>query len=94
MSSDGFICNFRYKSKTGAFTVPSGGDGFYYFSTYLLVDSDEWGRFGIQINGDVLCTVQMDQQSTATDEGQAACSAATYATEGRLINNYLRECSI
>ena len=27
---------YRYDSKTGTFTVPSGGDGFYYFSVYCL----------------------------------------------------------
>ena len=27
---------YRYDSTTGTFTVPSGGDGFYYFSVYCL----------------------------------------------------------
>ena len=72
----------RYVSSTGTFTVPSGGDGFYYFSLYLLLEIAEWGRFNIEINGEVLCLAQTDQQSTLTGEGQAACSAATYATEG------------
>ena len=62
--------------------MPPGGDGYYYFSVFLLAVSDELGRFDIQINGETLCTVQTDQQSTPSDEGQAACSAATYATEG------------
>ena len=68
--------------------MPSGGDGFYYFSIYLLVDSDEWGRFNIEMNGDMLCSAQTDNQSTASDEGQAACSAATYVAAGLSINRY------
>ena len=46
----------RYDSTTGTFTVPPGGDGFYYFSTYLLVVGGEWGDFEIQINGEMLCS--------------------------------------
>ena len=62
--------------------MPPGGDGFYYFSAYFLVWFDEWGRFSIEINGDVLCTAQTDQTDTPNNAGQAACSAASYATEG------------
>ena len=67
--------------------MPPGGDGFYYFSAYFLIFYDEWGRFNIEINGEVLCSAQTDQQGTTTDEGQAACSAATYATEGWSVDN-------
>ena len=44
-----FSLNFiyRYDSTTGSFTVPSGGDGFYYFSVYLLVHNGEYSRFDI-----------------------------------------------
>ena len=61
--------------------MPPGGDGFYYFSAYFLVRYYEYARFDIQINGAVLCTAYTDQQDPV-DDGQAACSAATYATEG------------
>ena len=30
------IVVYRYNSTTGTFTVPPGGDGFYYFSVYCL----------------------------------------------------------
>ena len=44
---------YRYYNTTGTFTVPSGGDGFYYFSVYCLqiwqhnqdVHSALWGRW-------------------------------------------------
>ena len=62
--------------------MPPGGDGFYYFSVYLFVPCDEYAYFDIDINGDVLCSVGIDQQDTPIEEGLAACSAATYATEG------------
>ena len=75
-----FLC--RYDRRTGTFTVPPGGDGYYYFSVFFLVNSGELAYFDIEINGEVLCTAAADQHDTAFDEGQAACSAATYATEG------------
>ena len=72
--------------------MPSGGDGFYYFSTYLLVDNGKWGEFSIEINGEVFCASRTDQTETPNDEGQTACSAATYATEGWSIylNMYIQ----
>ena len=79
-----FICS--YNDTTGTFTVPSGGDGFHYFSAYLLFKNGEYGRFDIRINGEVLCTVEADQQETLTDDGQAACGAATYVMEGKSMN--------
>ena len=62
--------------------MPSGGDGFYYFSVYLLVHNGEYSRFDIWINGEVLCTVDGDQVSIPADDGQVACAAAAYAVEG------------
>ena len=83
VNMDSITCLFilyRYDSTTGTFTVPSGGDGYYYFSTFLLVYSDEYAYFDIQINGEVLCTAVTDE--TDTGGGQSACGAAAYATEG------------
>ena len=61
---------YRYNRTTGSFTVPPGGDGYYYFSSHLLFTNGEYGRFDIRINGEVLCTVEVDQQETLTDDGQ------------------------
>ena len=46
------IC--RYDSSTGTFIVPSGGDGYYYFSIYFLGDDNEFGFFELEINGEFL----------------------------------------
>ena len=63
--------------------MPPGGDGFYYFSAYFLVDGGDYALFDIVINAEaLLCTAQANNQATPLDLGQAACSAATYATEG------------
>ena len=62
--------------------MPPGGDGYYYFSTYLLGNVAEFSLFDIQINGNVLCSVRLDQQQTSGDALQSACSAATYAAQG------------
>ena len=62
--------------------MPHGGDGFYYFSAYFLVRNDEYGIFDIRLNEERICTADTEQQDTPGDPGQAACSAAIYATEG------------
>ena len=77
---------YRYDSTTGTFTVPSGGDGFYYFSAYFTPYFEEASHFDIQINGEMICTAYVDQTST-TDFGHTSCSAATYAAEGKLVRN-------
>ena len=61
--------------------MPSGGDGFYYFSAYLLVQGGDYGFFDIQVDGDTLCTARTDEDDSSY-VGQAACSAATYVSEG------------
>ena len=74
------ICS--YNSTTGTFTVPPGGDGFYYFSIYLFAASGEYARFDIHINGLRLCTASTDQDGSPGDRCQAACSAASYVSSG------------
>ena len=49
---------------------------------FFVVDNGEQAYFDIQINGEVLCSTLTDKEQTANDEGNAACSAAIYATEG------------
>ena len=76
----------------GTLTVPPGGEVFYYFSIYLLIPPEEYSRFEIRINGITLCTAQTDQEESTIDVGQAACSCATYASEGR--HEIITNCSI
>ena len=75
----------RYDNTTGIFTVLPGGDGFYYFSTFLLGDSGELSLFEIEINAETLCTVRLEQEQSITDYPQSSCSAATYAAEGKSL---------
>ena len=62
--------------------MPPGGEGFYYFSVYLLVGNGEYARFEIRINGLRLCTAARDQRDSPNDVGQEVCSAASYASAG------------
>ena len=62
--------------------MPPGGDGFYSFSVYFLVEDAEFGYFDIRINGVRQCTAATDQVQTNSDDGQAACSAVVYASAG------------
>ena len=61
--------------------MPSGGDGFYYFSVYFQVYYYESATFDVQINGNNLCTAQTDQGDRELNYGQSGCSAATYVVE-------------
>ena len=65
--------------------MPSGGDGFYYFSEYLTGEDVEYSSLSLQINGNTLCTVRLEQQQTSLDALQSACSAAIYAVQGILV---------
>ena len=62
------------------FTVPPGGDGLYYFSTFLLIDPGEFGSFKMIVNSVVVCTAYGDQ-SAGSDTTQATCSAVVDAAE-------------
>ena len=66
--------------------MPPGGDGFYYFSTYLLVSSSELGRFEIEFNGDTVCTAYAEHTELTTDNIGTSCSGIAYANEGRRSN--------
>ena len=76
------VFNDSYNSTAGIFTVPPGGEGFYYFSTSLVVREAENGYFHMQINGDTMCTAFTNQEETPSSAGPATCSAAAYATPG------------
>ena len=70
----------------GTFTVPSGEDGFYYFSAYFTVYPLEYAFFDIQINGETICSARGEKDtSTFTDTIHTSCSAATYAAAGKMI---------
>ena len=76
------IFHCSYDNSTGVFTVPPGGDGLYYFSTYLLVDYGKYGAFNIAINDDVICTAFGDDSGSGAEYSYAGCSATAEAVEG------------
>ena len=76
---------YRYNSTTGTFTVPPGGDGYYYFSTYLLGTSTEYGNFEIRLNGGPLCLAHYDQErGDEISFLQTSCDTAIFAAQGIL----------
>ena len=76
----------RYDSSTGTFTVPPGGDGYYYLTTYLTIQDGEYGAFDIRFNGEMVCLALATQIGTTTDEITTSCSAVVYGTEGKMSN--------
>ena len=77
---------YRYDSTTGTFTVPPGGNGFYYLSTFLLGQSGELGSFEIEFNGERVCTAYSEQRETSGDDLTTSCTAIAYASEGTSSN--------
>ena len=63
--------------------MPPGGDGFYYLSSYLLIQQGEFAEFAIRFNGEIVCIVFAQQVGTTTDEITSSCSAIVYGTEGK-----------
>ena len=55
---------------------------------YFTVYYDEYGRFDIQINGELICTAWDEAQDTPGDPGPATYSAVTYATEGKMRTTF------
>ena len=63
--------------------MPSGGDGYYYFSVFMRADGDETASFDVELNGEIICTVNSDlTESISTDSEMMSCSAVAYAVEG------------
>ena len=66
--------------------MPPGGDGFYYFSVYLLVDDDISVAFDVEINGQLICTVYSDlTESPSSDTEATSCNGVANALEGIFI---------
>ena len=67
----------------GVFTVPPGGDGVYYFFTYLLVQPGEYSYFDMTLNDDVICTAYGDHNHNGTsDYAPGSCSAVVDVAAG------------
>ena len=62
-----------------------GGDGFYYFSAYLLVQDGEYGRFDIEFKGEMICEAYAENLDTTDDATTTSCSAVVYAAEGKTL---------
>ena len=59
----------------GTFTVPPGGDGFYYFSAYMRVFGAEVAVFDLEIDGVQICSVTADiEDSSPLDRKITSCS--------------------
>ena len=80
---------YRYDSTTGTFTVPSGGDGFYYFSVYLTTISSEFANFDLEVNTEILCSAYAElNNGVSLDEWGTSCSGVAELMEGKLLNIY------
>ena len=64
--------------------MPSGGDGFYYFSVYLSTNSMESAYFDVEINGQHLCSAVGELTTLSSgDEIVASCNGVTEVMEGK-----------
>ena len=64
------------------FTVPPGGDGFYFFSVYALSEFGELFTLDIRMNNQAVCAAYGDMTSAGGGYDQATCTVVVYATAG------------
>ena len=77
---------FRYNSTSSTFTVPVGGDGFYYFSVHLVAWLYHTSTFDLKINGQTICSALGEvYHPTLPDVSTASCATVTSATAGEDI---------
>ena len=76
--------------------MPPGGDGFYYLSAFLTVDGAEYALMDVELNGELICSVYSDlQTSSPSDSDQASCSALKYVVEGiNLLDFFLNRAEL
>ena len=66
--------------------MPPGGDGVYYFSTYLLVDYNEVAVFDMTLNDDVICSTRPHHNNSGVnDTPPGSCSAVVDVLTGSLL---------
>ena len=64
--------------------MPSGGDGFYYFSVYLTTHSDETAYFDVEVNEQRLCSAFGELAGmSAGDEIMTSCNGVAEVVEGK-----------
>ena len=62
--------------------MPPGGDGIYYFSTYILVFGSKFARVNMRLNDDVICSTYPDH-SELNDLAPGSCSAVVDIVTGK-----------
>ena len=73
----------RYDSTTGTFTVPPGGDGYYYFSAYLSLPGSEYAYFDIELNGEVVSSAISSLSAVPSSvRNLVSFSGVTYSLAG------------
>ena len=72
----------RYNNTIGVFKVPPGGDGLYYFSTYLPVEDGHYAYFNIVVNDVIICSAYGDGELRGY-QTQATCNAVVDVAEGK-----------
>ena len=70
------------------FTVPPGGDGVYYLSTYVLVTAGEYARFDMRLNDVIICSMFPDTQNGVSDVATGSCSAVVDIVAGKAFFGY------
>ena len=66
------------------FTAPSGGDGVYYFSTFVFGDEGEYGHFDMRLNDEVICTANPDHSNGGLGFASGSCSSVVSLVAGNV----------
>ena len=67
------------------FTVPPGGDGAYYFSTFLYGDKGEFSFYDMMLNNEQICSARPDHSiDGSSDYTTGSCRAVVSVTSGNM----------
>ena len=73
----------------GAFTVPPGGAGLYFFYISFRLYDQERAVFSITKNGGEVCRAVADFNNAGPDGGVISCGALQLVVEGINVNSSL-----
>ena len=73
------VNSFRYDSGRGIFTAPV--DGWYFVSTFLRGGLQDFSRFDMELNDEIICTATADHDDVDRS-AMASCSSVFFASQG------------
>ena len=63
--------------------MPTGGEGYYFFTNHFTVNPGDIVYIDLRVNGEEVCTMFDENQQTLGDYSNGGCSAVLLLDEGK-----------